>query len=83
MFQVFHVFRTYVVSVLFGCYIRFVMATYVFPSIFKCLQVFQTYVVSVLALFGHMLQVFYLDIAKVDMVLHMLQWDPRAVTALL
>jgi hypothetical protein len=31
--------------------------------------------------FEHMLQVFYLDIAKVDRVLHMLQWDPPAVAA--
>jgi hypothetical protein len=33
--------------------------------------VFQTYVASVLAIFGRMLQVFYLDVAKVDGVLHM------------
>jgi hypothetical protein len=31
--------------------------------------------------FKHMLQVFYLDVAKVDQVLHMLQWDPHAVAA--
>jgi hypothetical protein len=34
------------------------------------LQVFLTYVASVLAVFGRMLQVFYLDVAKVDLVLH-------------
>jgi len=28
--------------------------------------------------FGHMLHVFYLDLAKVDLMLHMLQWDPHA-----
>jgi hypothetical protein len=26
--------------------------------------------------FGCMLQVFHLDVAKVDLMLHMLQWDP-------
>ena len=41
-------------------------------------QVLETYVASVrykcLNYFGRMLQVFHLDIAKVDMELHMLQW---------
>jgi hypothetical protein len=34
------------------------------------------YVVNVSAIFGRMLQMFYLGVAKIDlMVLHMLQWD--------
>jgi hypothetical protein len=54
---------------------------------------FQTYVASVFHLnvtyvshisckcfncFGRMLQVFHPNVAKVDLVLHMLQWDPSA-----
>jgi hypothetical protein len=35
------------------------------------LQVFQMYVASVLGVFRHMLQVFYLDFAKVDQLLHL------------
>jgi hypothetical protein len=31
--------------------------------------------------FRHMLQVFHLDVAKVDLVLHMLQWDPPTAAA--
>jgi hypothetical protein len=37
------------------------------------LQVFQTYVASVSVVLGRMLQVFHLDVKKVDLVLHMLQ----------
>jgi hypothetical protein len=47
-----------------------------FAVAFKCfsyvLQVFQMYVASVSAVFGRMLQVLCLGVAKVDMVLHML-----------
>jgi hypothetical protein len=38
---------------------------------FKC---FPGVFASVLAIFGRMLQVFYLSIPKVKMMLHMLQW---------
>ena len=38
------------------------------------------YVISVSVVFGCMLQVFHLDVANVDLVLHMLQWDPPAAT---
>jgi len=31
--------------------------------------------------FGRTLQMFPLDVAKVDLMLHMLQWDPYAATA--
>jgi hypothetical protein len=44
------------------------------------LQVFQTYVASISAIFGRMLQVFYLSVVKVNLVLHMLQWDPSIAT---
>jgi hypothetical protein len=44
---------------------------------YKCfssfLQVFQTYVASISAVFERMLQVFHLGVAKVDLVLRMLQ----------
>jgi hypothetical protein len=43
---------------------------YVFNSVFL---VFQTYVASVLTVFRRMMQMFPLDVAKVDLVLHMLQ----------
>jgi hypothetical protein len=49
-----------------------------FPRMF---QVFHTYVASVSVAFGCMLQVFHLDVAKVNRVLHMLQWDPPVVAA--
>jgi hypothetical protein len=45
----------------------FVMALKYFQVFCKC--------------FRHMLQMFHLDIAKVDMMLHMLQWDPPATSA--
>jgi hypothetical protein len=65
-----HMFHTYVASVSFECCICSAMATHVFPWCFiHMLQVFQwiqTYNASVL----------YLDIAKVDLMLHILQWDP-------
>jgi hypothetical protein len=78
----------YVSSVLVVSYVRckcfiwilymFAMATHVFLSIFSALQVFQPYVASISVVFRRMLQVFHLDIAKVDLVLHMLQRDPHA-----
>jgi hypothetical protein len=66
MLQVFHLlmlhmFHTYVASVSSRCCICFAMATHVFSWCCKCFNCF-----------GRMLQVFYLDVAKVDLVLHML-----------
>jgi hypothetical protein len=56
---------------------------HMFAMTFKCfsviLQVFQTYVAGVLAIFGRMLQLFHLGAAKVDLLMHMLQWDPPFV----
>ena len=44
---------------------------------FKCfyvfLQVFQTHVLSVSSIFRYMLQMFHLNVSKVERVLHMLQ----------
>jgi hypothetical protein len=48
MFQLFHVFHTYVANVLSGCYICFAMPPTCFHVFFRCLQVFYMYVTSVL-----------------------------------
>jgi hypothetical protein len=63
-----HMFHTYVASVLSRCCICFAWAFQVFFAsvldvCFKCFICLQKYVVNV-----------YLDISKVDRVLHMLQW---------
>ena len=58
-----HMFHTYVASVLSRCCICFAMAFQVFSGV---LQVFQTHVLSVLFVFRHMLQMFHLDVLKVD-----------------
>jgi hypothetical protein len=50
----------------------FVMATHVFSSFSGVLPVFQTHFASVFSCFERMLQVFHLNIAKVDRMLHML-----------
>ena len=64
-------FHTYVVSVLSGRCICFLMAFQVF------LQVFQTHVLSVSSVFTCMLQIFHLDVIKTNRVLllgtHLLQ----------
>jgi hypothetical protein len=41
----------------------------------------QTYVCKCFSCFRRMLQVFHLDVAKVVLVLHMLQWDSPVITA--
>ena len=56
LIRMLHMFHTYVASVSSGCCICFAMATHVFSFNY----------------FGCKLQVFHLNIAKVDMVLHML-----------
>jgi hypothetical protein len=103
LFQMFHLFQTYVASVSFGCcktrsgcciymqvflvlsyvcckcfIVMFVMATHVFSSFSWCFCKCFSY-------FGRMLQVFHLDIAKVDRVLHMLQcaWEAKGARAIL
>jgi hypothetical protein len=69
-------FQTYVLRVLSGCCIYFAMVTHIFFRCFRrMLQMFQWFR-------GCILQVFHLNIAKVDRVLHMLHWDPPAATAM-
>ena len=78
MFQVFHVFQTYVAIVyLYVAKVNLDVACVcngfqVFSGVFTtvsdvCCKCFNC--------FERMLQVFHVDIAKVDLVLHMLQWD--------
>ena len=63
-----HMFHTYVANILFGCCVCFIM-------VFKCfqvfLQVFRMYVSSISSAFRRMLQVLYLDVSKVDRLLHL------------
>jgi hypothetical protein len=73
-FQVFHLFHSYVASVLYGCCIYL-------QGHFKCFASVSGGCFMCFSRFGRMLQMFYLDVAKVDMVLHMLQWNPLTATA--
>jgi hypothetical protein len=63
-------FHTYVTSVSFECCVCFAMPTHVFfPSVSDiCCKYFNC--------FGRMLQMFHLNVIKIDLVLHILQWDP-------
>jgi hypothetical protein len=78
--QVFRVFHTYVISVLSRCYICL-------QWLHTCFQVFSSVckyskcMLQMFHLFRRMLQVFHLDIAKVDLVLQILQWDPHVASA--
>jgi hypothetical protein len=50
---------------------------------FKCFHVFCKcfkYMFASVLVFGRMLQVFHLNVAKVNLVLHMLQWNPPTAT---
>jgi hypothetical protein len=78
MLQVFYpdvayVFTHMLQNVSSKCCICFAMATHVFPLRFRRMlqvfQLFQRYVTSVFNCFGRMLQMFSLDVAKVDLVL--------------
>jgi hypothetical protein len=61
---------TYVGRVLSGCCVSFAMAFQVFSGV---LQVFRTYVLSVSSIFRHILQMFHLNVLKVDRTLHTMQ----------
>jgi hypothetical protein len=73
-FQVFQMFHTYVASVSseYCIYLQWLFKYFasVSDAYFRCFTCF-----------GRMLQMFYQDVAKVDMVLHMLQWDPAVARA--
>jgi hypothetical protein len=66
-----HMFHTNIASVVFECCICFCNDFSIVSDFF---QVFQTHVSSVLSVFRHMSQMFYLDVSKVERMLHMLQW---------
>jgi hypothetical protein len=76
-------FHTYIVSVSSWCCICFTHMLQVFHlDVAYVLQWLHTCFPGVcFKCSGRMLQVFYLDVAKVDLVLHMLQWDPSAAAA--
>jgi hypothetical protein len=69
-FQMFHLFQTYVASILSGrCKSRSECCIYLqwFLNVFQAFsQVFQTLVSSVLFVFFYMLQLLYLNVSKVD-----------------
>jgi hypothetical protein len=54
-------------------FIMFAMAIYMFSSFLVFCKYF--------SYFRRMLQVFYLNVAKVDRMLHMCEWDPLAAAA--
>jgi hypothetical protein len=68
-FQVFQVFQTYIASVSFVC-CKSKFGCCICCYGYKCM--FQVYVSFA---FRRMFQVFYLDVSKVDLVEHMLQWS--------
>ena len=70
-FQVFQVFHTYVASISFAydkSKSRCCICCYGY------IHMFQAYVLSVSSVFRIMLQVFHMDVSKIDMGEHMLQW---------
>jgi hypothetical protein len=83
--QMFYLFFRRMLKVLFGCSIclTHILQVYYldveyFCNDFSCvfqvfLQVFQTHVSSVLPVYRRMLQMFHLDVSKVNRLLHMLQ----------
>jgi hypothetical protein len=61
---------------------------YVLQWLHACFKYFQVFckcfrhmLASVSVVFGCMLQAFHLNVVKVNLVLHMLQWDPSPATA--
>jgi hypothetical protein len=64
-------FHMYVASLLYMC-LQWL------SRLFRCFASVSDICYKCFSCFGHMLQVFYVDVTKVDLVLHMLQCDPRA-----
>jgi hypothetical protein len=85
LFQMFHLFSNYVASIFLD--VAYVPHKCVASVLSRCciylqwlssiFQVFQICYKS-FSCFGRILQVFRLDVAKVDMGLYMLQWNPPA-----
>ena len=79
----------HVASVRFKCFRCFIRMLHVFYlNVAYVLQWLHTCFLGVSDIyckcfnyFWTMLQLFYLDVAKVDLVLHMLQWDPPTAAA--
>jgi hypothetical protein len=92
IFQIFHLYLTYVQVFSSGCcksrsgcciYVHVVSVCFKCFSCFICLlQVFHldvAYVCNDFKCFPCVLQVFHLGVVKVDLMLHMLQWDPPII----
>jgi hypothetical protein len=52
---------------------------YILQWLYTCFSCVSNVCCKCFGCFGRLLQVFHLDVAKLDLVLHMLQWDPPAV----
>jgi hypothetical protein len=50
-------------------------------SVFRCFASVSDICCKCFSYFGRMLQVFHLDVTKLDLVLHMLHWYPAAAAA--
>jgi hypothetical protein len=77
----------HVASACFKCFIRMLQVFHLdvvyvcndFQVFYRCFaSVSKRMFQSVSVVFGRMLLVFHLGVAKIDLVLHMLQWDPPA-----
>ena len=79
----------HIASVCFKCFIRMLQVFHLdvayvcndFQVFFGCFASVSNICCKCFIYFGHILQVFYLGVAKVDLVLHMLLRDPPAAVA--
>jgi hypothetical protein len=62
------------------CFMCFVWMLHIFCNGYTCFFGVSDICCKCFSYFGHILQVFYLNITKVDPVLHMLQWNPPAAS---
>jgi hypothetical protein len=75
-------FHIYVASVSSKCLYMFALATHMFSSFFDVFTSVSDVCYKCFSCFGrNILQVFHLNVAKVDLVLHMLQREPPAAAA--
>jgi hypothetical protein len=72
-FQVFQVFHTYVASVFIYRFCKDLGVAYVCNGFFKCFLGVSDVCFKCFNCFDCMLQLFYLNVVKVDLLLHMLQ----------
>jgi hypothetical protein len=72
MFQVFHLSSHVYCKCFIWMFQKYILMFAHVAMGYTCM--FQMHVLSVLSVFRHMLQMFHLNISKVDIVLHILQW---------